>query len=277
MSRLWRERLLVSLAPDALAWVRLHRGLKPTVYEKRVIAVDPEYGHEPWQGALAALRAQAETWRKDPVDVCIVLSNQFVRYALVPHADSVGSDAEKLALARFHFNKIHGEASQAWDIRLSAATGKAPQLASAVDNALIAALRACFPATARARLTSVQPWLMSAFNAARGQIPREGAWLLLIEPERTCAALIGARAILAVRNMKGRFEDATTWRDLIEREQLRIALPQAPSRLLVQSAHNMVVPAQALGALKPYAVNLRWPQGTDAQRDGAYRAALSAL
>lgn len=277
MLRLWRERVLVSAAPDALTWVRLHRGLRPAVYEKRVVAVDPAFGHEPWQGVAAALRTQAERWRNEPVDVGIVLSNQFVRYALVPHADSVGSDEEKLALARFHFNKLHGEASQAWDVRLSPAPGHAAQVASAVDTGLMSALRGCFPQNARARLVSVQPWLMAAYNAARGQLSRDGAWLLLIEADRTCAALIGPKAILAVRNIKGHFADPASWRDLIEREQLRIEQVLSPRLILVGSAINMAMPSQPIGACRAAAVAMNWPQGTDAQRDGAYRPALSLL
>ncbi len=280
MLRLWRERLLVSLTPDALSWVRLHRAWKPSIYEKRTMQVDPAFGPQRWQGAVAALRAQAESWRADAVDVSIVLSNQFVRYALVPHADSVNGEAEKIALARFHFNKVHGEASQGWDLRLSPAAGKASQLASAIDTALVTALRDCFPAARRARLVSVQPWLMAAFNAARAQIADGGAWLLLVEPERTCAALIGGKSILAVRNVKGRFQEPATWIDLIERERLRIDgidIERMPKTLLVQSTHPMMPPSHNIGAWKAVAVHTRWPQGTDAYRDGLYSTALTAL
>jgi hypothetical protein len=276
VSRLWRERILAWLAPGTLAWVRLHRGLRPAAYEKCVIDVDADFGHDPWQGAVQALRTQAESWHADAVDVSLVLSNHFVRYLLVPHAESAGSDEEKLALARFHFSKVHGDVAQDWDIRLSPASGSAPSVASAVDMTLITAIRTCLPEAAPAHLVSVQPWLMAALNTARGRIPQDGAWLLLIEDDRTCLALTDGNAIAAVRNVKGQYSEPQTWPDLIEREQLRIDLTKTPAQLLVQSANNVILPARAAGNWNVTSIEPRWPAGIDAHRDGIYQPALSA-
>ena len=69
------------------------------------------------------------------------------------------SPREELALARFHFAKVHGERANGWDIRVGAGARGAPRLASAVDAGLIEALRARFPAAgkAAARLGAALP------------------------------------------------------------------------------------------------------------------------
>ena len=83
MSRLWRDRLLVSLAPSSVALVRVAGRLRPRIIAKQVLDCDPAFGAEPWQGAVAALAAAAERLRAERVDATVVLSNHFVRYAIV--------------------------------------------------------------------------------------------------------------------------------------------------------------------------------------------------
>jgi hypothetical protein len=95
---LFPERLLVRLAPAEL-----------TVGEKRY-PCDPAYGTEPWHGALEALKGV--TWPR--ARVTVVLSNHFVRYALVPWSAALATPAEEQAYLRHHFAKIPGAASRAW-------------------------------------------------------------------------------------------------------------------------------------------------------------------
>ena len=155
-------------------------------------------------------------------DFTVVLSNHFVRYAIVPRQDTATRD-EELALARFHFAKIHGERAKAWEVRLSG------NLACAIDTALLSDLKQCFAGT-KARLVSVQPYLMWAYNQARRRIAREGAWLVLPEQGRVCLARLAARGWAWVHN--GR---ETEWQPLIEREKSRASGEPLPSQVLVLS------------------------------------------
>src|SRR5919201_456285 len=75
VSPLFPERLLVRLAPAELA-----------VGAKRY-PCDPAFGTEPWHGAVQALKGIA--WPRSRVTV--VLSNHFVRYALVPWSAARGA------------------------------------------------------------------------------------------------------------------------------------------------------------------------------------------
>jgi hypothetical protein len=277
VSPLWRERLLIALAPGELSWVRLHGRMRPEAGAKRVVPVDAGYGARLWDGAVHALRTEAAQWHNDPVAAHIVLSNHFVRYALVPGSDGVSGGEEELALARFHFAKVHGEASRHWNIRLSAAAPGATRLACAVDSALIDSITQSFPRDRRPRLSSVQPLLMAVFNhAGIPALPPKGAWFVMAEADRACVALYAANAWQAVQNVKGPFADAEAWAGLVERVRWSIQLDSVPDTILVHTAPPLLQQSRTLGAWKIMGLPTRWPFGTISTRDGAYATALSA-
>lgn len=219
MSRLFTElfpaRVTVALAPEHIV-----------VGEQR-IDCDPAFGAEPWHGALAALRGVE--W-KERRRVTVVLSNHFVRYALVPWNTALGAPAEEEAYVRHHFSKIHGERAKSWALRWSAESADAPRLATAVDAALINDLRTCFPAKGKARLISIQPYLMAAANRAQRAVPQSGAWLVFAERERACVALHAGGRWRSVQNAKG------PWLDTLEREWHRAEAPNAPRLALLIGA-----------------------------------------
>lgn len=145
--------------------------------------------------------------------ITVVLSNRYVRYAVLPWHDALEGEAEEQAYLRHHFAKIHGERAKGWSFRWSEG------LASAIDTALLLELKK------KKRIVSIQPELMAAFNRARGKIPAQGAWLVLSEPERACVASYAKGRWLSVLNARG------DWRALLERERHRAA-PGAPEAVL---------------------------------------------
>ena len=202
MSRLWAERVVITLSP----------------------AADAAGDAEPWRGALEALRRKVSTIR-NRADVSIVLSNHFVRYALVPPQSGAAGADEELALARFQFAKIHGERARAWEVRISG------ELACAIDTALLSGLKEIFSKHKSARLASVQPYLMAAYHRWRPRIPRDGAWLVLAEPGRVCLARLAARGWASVRNAR-----ETDWQQALERERSRASGERLPSLVLREQA-----------------------------------------
>ena len=225
MSRLFPDKLRVVLTPDEV----LAGG--------RSVVADPAAGAEPWQGAVAALKSLE--WTK-PCRVTAVLSNHFVRYAVLPWSDGLSTPAEEEAYLRHHFAKIHGERAKGWTLRASEAPRGALRLASAIDTALVEALKAAFPKNGKARLVSAQPELMEAANRWRGAIPGGGAWLVLAEPERACIALHAGQGWRSVQNAKG------DWHTLLDRERYRLhgADGELPSLVLLAGAK---APANADG------------------------------
>ena len=222
MSRLFPEPLVVTLSPGLVT------------VGKRAIACDPAFGAEPWQGAVNALKAQSLR----AADTTVVLSNHFVRYALVPWSDALAGEAEEEAYLRHHFARIHGERAKSWLLRSSEEPAGAPRLCSAIDRQLLEALKACFPRSGKTRLVSVQPRLMAVFNRWRGAIPRSGAWLMLVEADRACAALHAKGRWQSVQNARGE------WRAVLERERHRAA-GTVPDLVLLHA--DPALPADAPG------------------------------
>jgi hypothetical protein len=212
---LFPERLVVELSPSV---VRVG---------EQTVPCDPAFGTEAWQGAVAALRTLQ--WAR-PSRVEVILSNHFVRYAVIPWSGALAGAAEEQAYVRHHFAKIHGEKAKGWLVRASPASAGAPRLASAIDPALLEEIGRAFPRGGSARLVSVQPLLMSRFNAWREQLPASGAWLVIAEGERACVALHAARAWRSVQNARG------PWLELLERERYRAPAGEVPSLVLLAGA-----------------------------------------
>ena len=214
-----RPRVFIGLAPAAVTLARLEGAAKRHLAARRTLECEPAATGEPWQGAAAALSALAAEIREVGCDVTVVLSNHFVRYAVVPASETLKGEDEEAAYARYCFAKVHGERARAWEVRLSSADGRSPRVASAVDTGLLAAIRACFPPEGRARLVSVQPYLMAAFNRSDARKGRHSGWLLLVEPQRACLACIEGGHWAAIHNAKGDYETPERWAELLERER----------------------------------------------------------
>lgn len=260
MSRLWADRLLVSFAPDAVALARVRGRWRPKLVSKN--AVQSDHPIEALRGAIAALG-------KERLHATVVISNRYVRYAVVPFDAAVSGPEEELALARFHFSRLHGDRVNSWDLRLSEGPAGAARLASAIDSSLMASIRGCFPSGAGAKLVSVQPYLMSAFNRWRDAIVREDAWLVLPESHGACVAYATRAGWLAARLLRYAGSDSATLADGVEREQLRLA--GAPRAMLVHGA-----PAPALSGWKLSQLLLPPLEGYFPLQDGAYDMALCA-
>jgi hypothetical protein len=221
VSRLFPDKLFISIAPAEVS------------VAGKTFACDPGYGAEPWQGALAALAAHKI---EKPCRVTVVLSNQLVRYAVVPWSEGLDTPEEEQAYVRHHFAKVYGERAKDWELRASEGAPGAARLASAVDRRLVEELRALFPAGGKAKLASLQPQLMSAFNECRRAIPADGAWLVLAEPGRACVALHGRAGWAGVVNGKG------AWLELLDRERYRLG-DASPDVVLLAGARPPESPA----------------------------------
>ena len=272
----WRERLLVGFSPSELTLVRMKRWPRPRVTAKHAAPCDPAFGPESWHGAAASLKGAADALRGEALDVTVVLSNQFVRYALVPWNDALAGAAEELAFARHCFMKIHGERSKSWTLSLSEEPAGMPRLAGAIDTALLDAVRNCFPARGKARLVSLQPFLMAAVNCWGGSMARTGAWILIAEPERACVVLHGKGRWQAVVNAKGSFSAPEEWATLLDRERHRIVEGDPVTTVLVHAAHGNAARWPQVGDWKFERLSLPPLDGYLPLADGRYAMALAA-
>lgn len=163
--------------------------------------------------------------------VTAVVSSHHVRYALLPWSANLGGEREWEALARLRFDETFGTAVNDWEVRVSPEPKGAPRVAIAVDRAPLEALRAAVKA-AGAKLISVQPALMHAFNAKRRVLRSGPAWLVAPEPGRLTLGLVarGLWELVRVRNV------GESWRDELEailRREEELARRETPVEKVV--------------------------------------------
>lgn len=220
MLPLWRDRVRIALCRDRLVMVHLRGGRGNHIVSKQVI---PYSGTESgWQPVLGILQntLQDKDWKK--AEATVILSNHFVRFLVLPWNDVTLTDAEQLAVAQHRFDEVYGADSANWEVRLSEGPVGTPSMASAVPQGLLNELKAIFKASTL-RLKSVQPYLMSAFNASRRELGSEQGWFVLAERDSFCIGLVqgGQWSSIRLRHVVADwFEEALL---VLEREALLTA------------------------------------------------------
>ena len=177
----WQPRVLVLLHPQRIRWSRFSAGFKPRQLAQgslRIAHTDRDIA--PLLALLPQALQQADV---AGARVEIVLSSDFVRYAIVPNPDGAANAEELALLCRHAFQRVHGDIVAEWDIQLSLAALGGNGLASAVDQALLATLIQQV-AEEKSRLVSVQPVLAQALNHLASKAA-DGI-VVLREPGRLC-------------------------------------------------------------------------------------------
>jgi hypothetical protein len=189
VSPLWRDEIGAYLAPHRLCLVRLKRGLKPSVaaeHEQSIEAGEPGT----WAPVLAAL----DTLLADPAwqgaRLRMVISDHWVRYAIVPWTAELSSAGERLAHARQLLASLYGEIVSDWDVRVSDAPPHVAQVACTIPAPLISSVRAICEKHA-VKLVSLQPQLIAAYASHRRHLPKPSAWFVTVEQGSLAAAHIG--------------------------------------------------------------------------------------
>jgi hypothetical protein len=183
-----------------------------------------------WRPALDALPEILKAHRGR--DAALVLADQFVRYALLPHNDAVKSADQWLALARHRFGALHGAAAAAWDIKVTETAPLGPRLACAVDRELIEGLATTL-VTNQIRLISVQPFLVAAFNRIRQTVGNGSCWIVVEEPGRLTLALIRRGAWVAIRSRRSDERWRLVLPEILEREGAFLGLDEPCTRVIV--------------------------------------------
>jgi hypothetical protein len=217
---LWRKKpLRIGLGPDGI----LVSGTKAVTPVQL-----PSMGD--WRTAVASLEGILSS--HGGCEASVVLADQFVRYALLPFNAALRSSAEWLALARHRFGSLHGARAAEWDVKITETAPDGARLACAVERDLIAALAERCVASG-VHLSSVQPFLVAAFNRIRSTVGTGSCWIVVEELGRLTLALIQRGAWLAIR---ARRSDAR-WRDalpeILERESAFLGLSQPVTRVIV--------------------------------------------
>ena len=181
-----RDEIRIGLSPEWVSALRVSRRWKPRVIEKQAVQCASSASAD-WRPCIEALQHVAQALPSRKSDATVVVSNHFVRYALVPWSEHLVSADEKLAWVRHHFTELYGESAVPVDYRWSEGPPDTPWVAAAIDSELLAEIRAVLEPTSL-RLRSTQPYLMAVFNRLRRQIKKHKVWLVIPESGRVCVA-----------------------------------------------------------------------------------------
>jgi hypothetical protein len=222
---------VASLGAEAVALLRLENGMVKRLLDKThaPISVNNQTAHhaQPWLGAILVLEnllsnANAQIQSKhvaNGLPLTLVLSNQFVRYQVIPAMPAFSPADKVMAVATHCFRESYGESVDNWTIRASSLPHGDSLLISAIDTALIAAIEALCQKY-QCKLNSLQPYLMSGFNSMRRQIGAGVSALVQVEAGRLTIALMRDgdwQNITAIKTAKDWSADLAS---LISREML---------------------------------------------------------
>ncbi len=269
-----RDRYCVALRPNGVALVRRRRGTA-ALDLKGFLACNPAAEGPPWGPAVEALKRFAARPETTPGDLWVVLSNHFVRFQLVPWNGELASVEELQNFAVAAFENVFGEKAATWDVRLSPEKAGAPRIASAVDRALLDALRDAVAGT-NLSLISVQPYLMAAFNALAKPFRNRDFIFLLAEPGRASLLAAVDQHWRSVRT--GAMENGPeAMAALIEREIHLSQLDDKVPAILVHAPHHSGLLLNPIGGVAPRVLEVRAMPGFSPVSDGQYAMAAAAV
>jgi hypothetical protein len=215
---LWpKKHLRIGLGPDRI----MVSGAK---------AIDVPQGDGGWEAPLKVL-AEFLSSRKDS-DASVVLADQFCRYVLLPHNETLKTAEQWLALAKHRFAGVHGARAAEWDVKVTETAPGGARLACAVDRALINGLVGKF-SLAGVHLLSVQPFLVAAYNRIRATVGNSSCWVVVEERGRLTLVLIQRGAWLAIRTRRCDERWRVVLPEILERESAFLGLSEPCTRVIV--------------------------------------------
>ena len=239
MSLLWRNRVRIGLCPDRLIVAGFRRNLRQIEARKDIVPARGEGEVDSgelarWYAAVETLPVALAQCDAQKLEVTVILSNHFVRYALLPWNADLKTEEEWQSLACHRLACVYGPAAEGWVLQQSRTAPEGARVVCAADRPLIDALSERIGA-AGGTLVSVQPYLMSAFNRVRARIGKEDCWLVLEERGRLTLALFHDGAWQAIRSRRGDANWAAELPEILEREQAMLGIGEPCTQAFVYS------------------------------------------
>jgi hypothetical protein len=228
----------VVLCRDQLQLVRVaskltRKGRAYQVLDKKIVSFEPN-PEMPWNTALDKLETVLSGSAIKPQSASIVVSNHFLRYAVVDVDKSLQKEAEQAAYIRHRFGELYGACADTWELRLDQEYSGAPILASAIEGQLLAALRDMFKRVG-VKLQSIQPCLMKAYNQCQTELKNRNAWFVLFEQGMLCIAWLKDGYPGQVRTIKAGEDWLEKLPEILEREAFLSELSGSSKEIILCS------------------------------------------
>ena len=190
MLPLWSDKLQIVLTPDRVSITRQNAGFRSgQLVSHSLPCAAPLQGEPAWQPAIRSLQALLKQKNVRNTSATVLLSNHFVRYQLINTQPDLSSLEEEKAFVRFSFAEVYGDEVNRWQLRWGSGLQLSPQVASAIDHALIEQIEITL-SQAGVKLSSLQPYLMAAFNYVRKWVDASPHWFVLVEPGNACTGFM---------------------------------------------------------------------------------------
>lgn len=275
----WRRLIVSLLARKSFIGVVTHRrvalllrrGSSLRMLESMDVQADQGPAAD-WSGALNALQLLLHVHSHKRGELTLLLSNQFTRFCLVPWSGHIGTPQELQAYAQICFEGIYGQLDEGWSLRLSPEAAGRTRLAAAMPDALFSQLHSIV-AHEGMRLSSVQPYLMAAFNHFRQALGNDDFVFIVAEPQRSNLLQAHAGDWVSVRSVSSDDSDASL-SALIAREHELKALEQlAFTEVYLHAPARNAKPPRPLCGVSTHALTL--PLQADEREDPLFNMALA--
>lgn len=170
----------------------------------------------PWQAALQTFGYWLKENPQPRARACFILSNRFVRYALVPWANEVNSSQEELALAQAVLADIYGELIDGWYIATADTGYQQPKLAAAIDSELLKSLSLLCDVSSLS-LNSIRPWLTVAYSHFLPQLEAASGLFAVEEANQLVTLCFQDKTLTGVR--KDVISEVNQLPDCVQREK----------------------------------------------------------
>ncbi|MHA6194983.1 hypothetical protein ACX3YG_11480 [Pseudomonas wadenswilerensis] len=203
-------------------------------------------GFHGWSVALDTLDLLLAEHTTASARLDVVVSAHFSRFCLVPWSDQINRPDELQGFARLCFEDLYGAPEQAWDLVLSAEAAGHDRIAAALPQALLERLRG-LASNRGLRLSSVQPYLMAAFNRFDAQLGNGDFLFVVAEPLRSVLLLAREGRWTAVRSVGGGDSDAALAALIGRESQLQASTSDQPLPLYLHAPGRVEAPPQVPG------------------------------
>lgn len=223
MLPLWRNELRVVLCSDRVILLGLGKGVRRKVIHQTLLPCSALPGVPAWQAALDVFKKWLANNEINRTDVTVLLSNHFVRYALMPFSIEVTNRAESQAFAQMLFENIYGELARQWRLQIEVGGYGESRLVAAVDMLLLDQITETV-ALSRLKLRAITPHLVAVFNCFQPQIKEADGLFVVAEPEQLIVVTFNHGKLSDVRRvlLNGALDAQLT--NLLRREALTSGL-----------------------------------------------------
>lgn len=286
MSLLSRHEHLLGLSAENASVLICRRAIwspVAAIADKRVQVNPPAAGSGAiWQSALDSAR-QLLTAFPQGRGLRVVLSNQLVRYKVLPAMPVLMPEAEKQMVAQQCFRDTHGDQVDQWTVAINPLPHAGSVLICAVDTALLQGLHA-LAKEFQSNLLSVKPHLMTGFNVARKHLRAAHGCFVQLEAGRATLALIEHGQWRNVATAMLRDQPEVSLLSALQREVLLAEMPNGGLQVVMQAEQSLAPFSHArfadLASTRGWRVQQvvsQLPQGYQPHHDFSYAMVVTGV